>query len=78
MKDTKFMDTSAIAGTAGFYFQRLSTVNLHDTLTRMYFVKLLLTVTSRAELLATERLLSATALDTMATNRAIKAKREVY
>lgn len=28
------MDTTAIAGTSGFYFQRLTTVNLHDTLTR--------------------------------------------
>ena len=33
-KDTKFMDTTAVAGTSGFYFQRLTAVQLHDILTR--------------------------------------------
>ena len=54
-RDTKMMDTTAIAGTSGFYFQRLPSHQLHDLLTRQYFEKLLHTITNRAELLATER-----------------------
>jgi hypothetical protein len=72
--DTKYMDTCAVAGTSGFYYQRLVSSNLHDILTRQYFEKLLHTITNRAELLATERRLSELASSSQTANRQLKDK----
>jgi hypothetical protein len=37
-KDTKFMDTTALAAAPGFLYQRLTAVRLHDLLSRYIFI----------------------------------------
>jgi len=74
-RDTKYMDTTAIAACPGFFYQRLTAVKLHHLLSKLYFTKLLLTITNRAELLATERKLNEISSSMQHANRQLKSKR---